>query len=244
MAILDDVEIMLGEFRITTDLHSCALSFGSESQPNTRYGGGGARLSQAGLATGSFSAEGYFAAGASPDLIDTILRAKQGTDNIPLSIAAAGDAEGAEIYFLQASLLTYTPIKGAVGDAHNIDLSCENSGDHMVPNGRIEKGLGSTTVTFQSTGSQLGAVTASDALFGILHVIDGTGTLDIDIESAVASNFAGATVRKSFAQATGITSEFVINTTVVTDPWWRINAALASTPDFSMICAIGIRAVK
>jgi len=243
MAILDDVEIMLGEYRITTDLHSCTLSFSSESQPNTRFGDT-ARVSQAGLATGSFSAEGYFAAGASPDLIDTILRAKLATDNIPLSIAPNGDAEGAEVYFLQASLINYTPIKGAVGDAHNIDLSCENSGDHIVPNGRIEKGLGSTTATFQSTGSQLGAVTANDALFGILHVISGTGTLDIDIESDNASDFVGATVEKSFTQATGATSEFVIDTAAVTNTWWRINATLASTPDFSMICAIGIRAVK
>lgn len=243
MAILDDVEILLGEFRITTDLHSCNLSFGSESQPNTRFGDT-ARLSQAGLATGAFSADGFFVAGASPDLIHQILQAKLNTDDIPLTIAAAGDAEGAACYFLEASLLGYTPISGAVGDAHNISLSCENSGDHMVPNGRIEKGLGSTTATFQSTGSQLGAVTASDALFGVLHVIDATGTLDIDIESDDNAGFTSATVQKSFTQATGITSEFVIDAAAVTDTWWRINATLASSPDFSMICAIGIRAIK
>ena len=243
MAILDDVEILLGEFRITTDLHSCALSFGSESQPNTRFGDS-ARLSRAGIETGSFSAEGFFAAGASPDLIHQIVQGKLNTDNIPLTIAAAGDAEGAACYFLQASLLSYTAIKGAVGDAHTIDLACENSGDHLVPNGRIEKGLGSTTSSFQSTGSELGAVTANDALFGILHVVSGTGTLNIDIESSVNSGFGAATVRKSFTQATGATSEFVIDTTVVTDAWWRINATLASSPGFSMICALGIRAIK
>jgi len=242
MGVLTSAKICLGQYQITTDLQSCDISLGVETVDDTVWGDT-TRTHAAGIETMEVSGSGFYASDGT-SAIDDILSSSLSAVNTPFTVAVPTGAEADRMYSFLSLQSEYGAISGSVGDIHPVAFKAVGSGYQFI--GRVEKALGATTATFQSTGSQLGALSATQSLFGVLHVVTVSGsspTLDINVESDDNSGFSSATVRGAFTQATAATSQMLTPIAgAITDDYWRINATIGgSTPSFSMLCGIGIR---
>lgn len=243
MALIKDQKILLGQYEVTTDFRELTFTLGVEPQDNTRLNGN-TRVTTPGLKTVSLSGTGYFAADGT-SAIDDILNSLYGASDTPASVPAVDGTEGTRAYFARLMETEYVPISGAVGDNHNIAFAATGSGGVVVAAGRIEHALGNTTANSASTGSQLGALSATQKLWSVLHVVSASGTsptLDVLVESDDNSGFTSAATEITHTQATAATSEFSSVAGAVTNDYWRISWTIggSDTPTFSFLCAIGI----
>lgn len=238
MAILQNLKLLVGEYPLHAEFRSNNVTFTNETQDDTRWDDD-TRIMVAGLEAVSMDGEGFWSAGGSGP--DDIFSANLSVAAKPVTFALPTGAEGDRAYFWESLQTEYTALQGAVGDAHVFSIASVGSG-HIVPNGRVEHALGAETSSGSSTGSQLGAATASQAIFGVLHVTAFNGTsLDINIESDDNSGFTSATTQASFTQATNVTSEFITPVQgAVADDYWRIDWTFVGT-SVTFLCAIGIR---
>ncbi|KKL56974.1 hypothetical protein LCGC14_2240030 [marine sediment metagenome] len=245
MAIMKDIQILFGQYNIRGDLNQFSLGLTAQEKDDTRFGDSTSKV-QAGLDELSISGNGFFAADDAAFKIDDILSADLGSSPLPISVAMPTGAEGDRCHFCKGIVTAYSPNPGAVGDAKVLSFSAESGAGWNVA-GRVEKALGSTIITGNSIGSQLGVAASPLKLHAILHVVSQSGTaptLDVIVESDVSSGFAGPTTRATFAQVTTIlTSEAIIPVSDASgDDWWRVQWTLAGgSPDYSFLCAIGIR---
>lgn len=95
----------------------------------------------------------------------------------------------------------------------------------------------------------MGAVTASQFLYGALHVfptVDGTNpTLDVVVQSDTAQAFPSATTQMTFATKTAVGSQFAAPVAgAITDTWWRLSITVGgtSTPQFPILVVLGVAA--
>ena len=245
MSIIKDIQILFGQYNIRGDLNEFSLEQKAEPQDDTRFGDSTRKVA-AGLDVITISGNGFFAANNPILGIDDILSADLGAAAVPISLAMPTGAEGDRCHFTKGVVTAYSPVSGAVGGAKVLSFAAEGGVGWNVA-GRVEKALGSTTVTGNSTGSQLGVVATPIKLHAILHVVsqDGTApTLDVIVQSATDSGFTSPTTRATFAQVTTIlTSEAITPVSDASgDDWWRVTWTLAGgSPDYSFLCAIGIR---
>ncbi len=245
MAIIKDIQILFGQYNIRGDLNQFSLEQKVEPQDDTRFGDS-TRKVQAGPDDITISGNVFFAANNPPLGIDDILSSDLGAGAVPSSLAMHTGAEGDRCHFTKGVVTAYSPTSGAVGGAKVLSFSAEGGVGWNVA-GRVEKALGSTIATGNSTGSQLGAAATPIKLHAILHVVfqDGTApTLDVIVESDDNSGFTTATTRATFAQVTTtLTSEAITPVSDASgDDWWRVKWTLAGgSPDYSFLCAIGIR---
>ena len=96
-----------------------------------------------------------------------------------------------------------------------------------------------------TTGRQLGAVSATQSVYASIHVwsVAGTSTptLTAKIQSDDNSSFTSATDRITMSSATAITSEYKSQAGAITDDYWRVNWTVSGTsPIFKAIVSIGI----
>jgi hypothetical protein len=92
----------------------------------------------------------------------------------------------------------------------------------------------------------LGAATATQHLYGVLHVLAVSGTnptLDVVIQSDDAEGFASGTTRGTFTQKTAVGSQFLTPVAgPVTDTHWRCTWTIGgtNTPSFTIALVVGI----
>lgn len=223
----------LDGYAIRGSLNAASLETGVEGQDDTAFGDI-TRSMKAGLKTASASIEGYYEAGT--DLIDPVLFTNLNLANKLFSASQAG-ADGDMAYFMRARIGSYAP-GGAVGDM--LAFSATLEADDEIVRATI-MAAGSKSATANGTARQLGAVTASQKLYAGLHVISGTGTLDVTVESDDNSGFTSGVTRGTFTQATGRTSEWLTPVAgAITDDWWRVAFTIGTGP-FDFVVMVGIQ---
>jgi hypothetical protein len=190
-----------------------------------------------GIVTVNFTAEGYF--NVDTRQLDGSLLSNLAVKNVPFTLAPTG-TQG-DIAYLLPSLETAYDFGGTVGEM--LKFSIDASGSGAAARGILEF-KNTATSTDSSTGSQLGAVTAAQNLYAMLHVTAASGTtptLDVIVESDDNGSFTSATTRGTFTQATTTTSEFLTVAGAITDDYWRITYTIAgATPSFTFAVSLGI----
>jgi hypothetical protein len=242
MATVGGRTLWMGGYAFSTDLHTLIMGTDIPAQDDTRFGDT-ARESIGGMPTARLEYTGFFRAGTgSPDERH---ETELGLANTPVSVGAVAGAAGERAFFMEGMVTTHQPLQGAVGDQHQFNASVTGTNGRPLVAGTI---LNSTnrTATGNGTAFQVGAVGASQSLFGVLHVVAFGGTsptLDVIVQSDDASGFPSATNRITFTQATGFTAEYATPVAgAITDDWWRVNFTIGGTasPNFTFICVIGI----
>ena len=232
-------KLYVGQYDLSGDMHKLELRYGAELLDVTTFGQT-TRIRKGGLKTVGLSAEGYWSGGT--DLVDDALFAKIGVQNVPITIAKGGETLDNDAYLFRCIHGVYTP-GASIGEMLRFSVSAEGSGGVGVARGKLLH-VGAETATGNETGSQLGALSATQSLYAALHVLTVSGstpTFDLDIESDDNSGFTSATSRISFTQATGITSEWKSVAGAITDDWWRVAFTIGgSTPSFEFVLAAGI----
>ena len=163
----------------------------------------------------------------------------------PISMLPAGKTGGEVAYAFNATQLAYTPIESEAGGLAMAKVSGKGTGAAI--RGTLMNAPGTPiTATGTGTARQLGAVPAGSKIYGALHVIAASGTtptLDVVVQSDDNGAMTSPTSRLVFAQATGITSEWLPLAGAITDDYWRASITVGGTsPSFSYVLVLGIAA--
>lgn len=164
------------------------------------------------------------------DSIDEETWAALAVADTPCSVLPAGSTSGSKAYLMPTLPLNYTPLSATVGELGMASLG--GSGTGPVARGRVMHPNG-TARTSSSTGTayQLGAITATQRMYGALHVTFASGTtptLVVKLQSS-ATEGGSYTDRITFTSAGGLTSQWSSVAGAVTDTWWRASWTIGGT---------------
>jgi len=210
--VLTNTKVWVDQYDVSGQLNAVAVEYGVDALDETTFGDD-TRTNTAGLKTTTMSHEGYWAAGTDEAIFNSI-----GNGSTVVTIAGAGSAVGDDAYLAQTLSTTYSP-GAAVGELLAFTVDMEAAGP--LVRGAL---LANNTASGNGNAApvQLGAVAASEKIFGALHVTSiAGGTLTVKIQSDSASGFGSPTDQITFTAATGLTAQFSSATGAVTDTYWR-----------------------
>lgn len=237
--VLTDAAILVDGYDLSGYSNALALQYGAEMKDATTFGND-TRITKGGLKTVMANARGFYETGTAGDP-DAALFSRIGTKDLVTSLA--GVRTVGEVAYLFTTTGAVYEIGGQVGELLPYSVDLEGNGVALV-RGRLMADQTSVGSSGNGTAVQVGAVTSGQRMYAALHVLGASGgspTLDVTVESDDDSGMASATTRISFAQATGITSEWASVAGAITDDWWRIAWSLGgSTPSFDFLVTIGI----
>lgn len=229
--VIKNRPLWLGDLSLGAIAHAAAIDYAAEAKEATTLDDT-TRSNLGGLKTVGFSIDAYsdFASydGA---LFSTV------SNQVPVTFAAESGTEQTTAFLMNATHLTHNPVTGSVGDMSETQIN--GSGFSPLIKGILESNQ-STASSGNSTGFQLGAVTATQSIYANLHVTAAAGsTLDVIVESDDNAGFTSATTRMSFTQATGITSEHLSLAGNIADDYWRVTFTITGG-SFDFAVSIGI----
>lgn len=239
--ILNHCRIYHGAYNLSADLNSLELGLEADMQDVTTFNDNGWTMVQPGLKTGTFSFEGYFTAGTTS--VSSHLNTEFGLSGTPLTIASS-NSDGVTAFLTRTATSQVQVLGGAVGEAGKITASGTANTD--VVRGTILMPTSSAvSATGTGTGRQLGALSATQALYASLHVVSisgsGTPTLTATIQSDDNAGFTSPTSQISFSAATAVGAQWGSKAGAVTDTYWRVSYTISGTsPSFTFVVAAGI----
>ncbi len=235
--IADDVKFYIGGYDLSGDHNEIALTYDAEIKDSTAMGAT-ARTKMPGLTNAKGDLMAFYEAGTGE--VDTVLAALHGVADSVVTISPDGGDDGEVAYTMKGIVANYAP-QGSIGEIFVLKTTLEGSG--ILIRGTI-MGTGEKTETTNGTARQLGAVTASQKLYASLHVLAGSGTLTVTIESDSQEDFAGTPETQiTFTEATGITSEWATPIDgAITDTWYRAVFTIGGVdPSFTAVVVVGIK---
>jgi hypothetical protein len=176
--------------------------------------------------------------------IDSSFWTSFGATGTVRSIATAAD-DGSAAYLMRGINLSYTPIRGDVGDLAMGAVSGATSTGPVVRGKLLHPSSVARTSSSTGTGRQLGAVIAGKAMYAALHVllVSGTSpTLDVIVQSDDNAGFTTPTTRITFSQASTVSAEWGSVAGAVTDDYWRVSYTIggSDTPTFAFAVTAGL----
>lgn len=242
--VLRDATVWLHDVAVHEIGSSVDLTLGLETQDCTTFGVAGvaaqARKYAGGLFTAELSADGYADMTGYDASLWTPYRART---PIVASVSADSTA-GSTAYSFEALERDLTPLSGSVGDMAAVSVTATTRGLYGAIRGTILHPLTARGSSASVTALQLGAVSATQRVFGALHVTAASGTtpsLTVNVQSDDNSGMSSPTTRASFTATDTTTSELVSAAGAITDDWWRVNWTISgSSPSFTFIAIIGI----
>lgn len=237
--ILSDATVWLHDVAVHEIGSSVELGLGLEAQDCTTFGGA-ARRYAGGLFTAELSADGYADMTTYDGLLNTNYRARTAV----VASVSADSVDNSIAYTFEALQDELTPLSGSVGDMAAVTVSATTRGTYGAIRGNILLPSAARTSSGNGTARQLGAVSATQRVFGSLHVVAASGTtptLNVTVASDNAVGFPSAATQLTFTQATTTTSQFQSAAGAITDDWWRVSYTIGgTTPSFTFIVIVGI----
>lgn len=241
-SVLTDCKLYVASFDMSGDMNALALTNSAEMKDGTTFGQT-TRINKAGLKSIVAQHEGLWDSDGT-DEPDDVFFSRVGTANIPVTISPQTGADGEVAYIFRAVHSEYAP--GAqVGELFAFSVSMEGDDGAPLVRGMVLHPATARTATANGTARELGAVSATQKLYGALHVIAASGTLptlDVIVQSDTAEGFPSAATALTFAQKTAIGSDWQTLAGALTDTWYRVRFTIAGTnPSFTFVVAVGIK---
>lgn len=194
----------------------------------------------AGLRSTEANAEGQWEAGDSTKVDDVSFA---GMGSLSAWTMCPAGANVGDVAWLTSMRRTSYSLGEAVGSV--APWSADGKGNWPPVRGVIAHPPGTArTATGTGTITQLGAVSAAQALYGSLHVLSVAGTtpaITVTIQSASTVGFASPTTRLTFTSATGVGGESLRLVGPITDQYYRANWSITGTgPSFMFVSSFGI----
>lgn len=235
--VLNDAKLFVAGHDLSGQMNALALEYGADMLDETTFGQT-TRINKGGLRSVVGNHQGLWDAALTTS-VDPVLFARIGTEDVPVVIAPAG-AAGDVAYLFRAIHSEYAP-GGAIGELLGFSVSMEGSGGQPLVRGKLLHN-GSATGNVTGAAFQLGAVGAAQFLYAALHVMSGTGSFIVKVQSDDAEAFTTPTDRITFATvATGtpVAAEWAVRVAgSITDTWWRISATNPNTRNFAVAAGI------
>ena len=240
--VYNNVATLYEGYNFTSDLNTCNLNLGVEPQDSTTFGDD-TRIMLPGLMTASASINGFWDSNDA-DQPDDRLFPDIGTAGKLFTVFPEGLTDGNIGFSVPTARTQYNP-GAAVGEMFS--FSAEGQADARFIRPTILT-TSTETATADGTDRQVGAVSATEQLYAILHVTATSGTtqtLDVVIRSAAASGMVGATTRITFTQVTtAVGAQYATPVDgAITDTWWDASWTITGTsPSFTFVTGIAIAA--
>lgn len=243
--VLKDGKIWMAQYDISADLYKMDISTTPDMKENTVFGAS-YHTSQAGLSKLKVGFDGYskFHATAA-NAIDGRLYTNLSAVDIPFSFSADGGDAGEDAYFMKAMLAKYN-FGGSIGEMAKFTCGAEltSANAALVKGTILEDGKTSRTSAGTGTVQTLGAVTAAQNVYGVLHLTAFVGTdVTFYVQNAV-TNFATVTTlgTPSFPTAmTGVGSQYFNMAATTTNTFWRVGwSTSGGFTSFSAVVILGI----
>lgn len=239
-----DVDLFADELDLSCFTRDITVGVEAAEVDATTFCSGGWMVPIAGLRSAMWTAAGptdmATATASQTSAVDEVLAVDLGL-NYVLSAVPAGASAGAVAYFGQGVLMNRTVLDGAVGDLATHSVSFSGS--------RIIRGIVEHTATLtangDSTGTQLGAVSASQRIWAAVHFLTAGGTstptITVKIQSDDNGSFTSATDRITFTAQTAKGAQFGSTLGAIADDYWRATWTVSGTsPSFQTRILIGI----
>jgi len=224
----------------TGDANDLMLTCDAAQLDASVFRGAGWKAFAGGLKDTKFDLKGWWQA-STPDSADSDLFPDLGTGSLAATVAAA-ETEAGPAWMWQLAKLN-VQMFGKIGDLAPFAAGAVTTNNVGVIRGQLGKAMGTVSATGAlGSGCNLGAVSATQKLYATFHVFGTPGTtITVVIESAAASNFAGATTRATIGPLTTAGGTWLTPVAgAVTDTWWRLRVT-AITGTFTVAGAIGIQ---
>lgn len=230
MAIIyDDAKIWVDGYDFSSQMTATAINHDAEALDDTAFGDA-TRSNTGGMKGVALSHEGNW--DSTPD---SIFFQNIGISDVPISVSPDVGADGDLAYTLLSQYSAYSP-GGSVGEILKFSFNGVATGDLIrgtIMHNAARTGAG------DGTARQLGAVSATQKVYAVMHVISASGTLDVIIQSDDGVGMATPTSQITFTQATAIGSEWPTPVAgAITDDYWRVNYTVSGSFEFIVIIGI------
>jgi hypothetical protein len=238
-----DATTWVGGFDFTGTMNQLTLNGEHEALDATVFGSA-ARRRKAGLQDVSAQLTGFWDGAENAvdqEVFATVGGAAQAATHTPNGTA------GEVAYFYEASEFTYSMF-GEVGQLPPYTLSLSGSSGNAQP-GLIRGALAAAKGNVSTTGDfgsavNLGAGSAGEYLYAVLHEFTAGTTLTVKIESDDAEAFSDPSdvTSATIGPVTTAGGTFMtrVDASAFTDGWYRFNAT-AVTGTFNVAAAVGIK---
>ncbi len=242
--ILSDAKIYLAQYDISGDLNEVGISVTPDTPEDTTFGAT-YRTKKPGALSAKATIKGYSKFNATAlNAIDGRLYGNLSVVDIPLSVSPQGGDLGESAFFFKAMLGKYN-LGGQFGELCKFDSTAEatGAGVQLVKGTIMEDGKTSRTTASNTITQTLGAVSSTQSLYAVLHLLSFVGTdITFAIKSAV-TDFATITQRAAFTQNTAAGSQYLTPVAgPITDTNWRVYwTTSGGFTSFSAVVIIGIQ---
>lgn len=239
--VLTNQRVFVDDYEITGDSNAVAIEYGVELKDCTVLGND-TRINKGGLKTVQVQVSGFYDAATQ----DSEVFANIGVAGKPISICTEGGSVGDVGYFFDAVVGEYS-MGESVGELNKFDMGAGAVGS--LVRGVIAHNAADTAETATGVGSaiQLGAVSGSQKLYAVIHVIESNGsgdqTLDVIVGSDDNVGFTSGLTALTFTQVTTTGNSEVLELDgPVLDDYYRVNFTIAGTgsPSFKFIVLFGV----
>ena len=239
--VLTDQRIFVDDYEITGDSNAVAIEYGAELKDCTVFGDD-TRTNKGGLKTVQVQVSGFYDAATQ----DAEIFGNVGLSDKPISICAEGGAVGDAAYFFNAVGGEYS-LGESVGELNKFEMGAGAMGS--LVRGVMAYNAADTAETSTGVGSahQLGAVSSSQRLVAVLHVLESSGsgdqTFDVIVESDDNAGFTSGITQITFTQATTAgTSQLIELDGANADDYYRASFTIAGTgsPSFKFVLLFGV----
>lgn len=244
-----DVDLYAGTSSTALDLSCFANSISVTTDVSmvmaTTLCSGGWEEPIAGLRSTTWTASGptdmATATASQTSAVDEVLAVGLGGDYV-LAAVPMGGTVGNVAYFTRGTLSSRTVLDGAVGDlaTHSVSFA----GNQPMVRGVLDT-VSTITSSGNSTGSLLGAVSATQRVWAACHFLTAGGTtpsITVKIQSDDNSGFTSPTDRITFSAQTSKGAQFSSATGAISDTYWRALWTVSGTsPSFQTRVVIGIQ---
>lgn len=244
-----DVDLHAGTSSTALDLacfsNSVSVTTDVSMVMATTFCSGGWEEQIAGLRSTTWTASGptdmATATASQTSAVDEVLAVGLGGDYV-LSAVPTGGTVGNIAYFTRGTLNSRTVLDGAVGDlaTHSVTFA----GNQPMVRGVLDT-VSTITTSSNSTGTLIGAVSASQRVWAACHFLTAAGTtpsITVKIQSDDNSGFTSATDRITFTAQTAKGAQFSSAVGAITDTYWRaLWTVSGTTPSFQTRVVIGVQ---
>jgi hypothetical protein len=244
--VLKNCRLFAGGADITSNSNKLGVMCEVEDKPATNFGSAGWTEMLAGLFSTKIDGAGQWEATDLSKVDDAMWADLTGGAAVPWT-ACPTSAEVGELAWVVKAIDTNYEFGGSVGDV--APWTASGAGTAPTCRGEILHPPGTArTATGSGTARQLGALSATQALFVNLHVLSVSGTstptLTVTVQSDDASGFPSSTTRGTFTAATAIGGQSMRISGAVTDDYWRVGWTISGTnPSFLFVVSAGIGAL-
>jgi hypothetical protein len=239
-------KILIGGYDVTGYHNKINAPVSREILPADQFGKEG-RCRLAGIWDWNVTHSGFWDGGLTT--IDAVLRSLPGS-NVMTVCPESGLTGESSAWFGNVIVEKYET-GGKVAGLTGFTGTSKLQDGNPVINGTILK-AGSVSTSANGTAYQVGAVTATQKIYAVLHVTANSGNanrkLDVTIQSAEEPTFNSPTTRLTFTQvadfngaeyATPILGDGIGG--AITDTWWRaVWARTGTSGTYMMYCIFGI----